>query len=301
MIDSVLVLLQVVNQTPFEKIIDKIAHFIGVIDWDWIAFIIAISALIVAYRTLQSQKKTQENTKYIVKPRTAMYSFLLFNLSAIINLDILLFLLKNLNMKKEYEKIKFSIPVILGSKFDIENDGPIYDDDDSYFDYVFIKGHLTSMNTVLDQFVYGLEKDYLDQIAIEKFCMYIRNSIERVSSEWKKLALSSYSKYLYKNSFNKLDEEEQLNVKGIINKMIRKVYFDLYGYSNLEQLRIRVEMDNFKQNYDFVSSRLYDYSIDPSEKENTNNLDYIDKERLQMNMIQWAAVLEEMLKCQKQA
>ena len=46
--------------------IEKIAEFLRVTKWDWVAIIIALFSFIIAFKTLLSQKQTAKNTKKIM-------------------------------------------------------------------------------------------------------------------------------------------------------------------------------------------------------------------------------------------
>lgn len=232
-----------IKSSVFFSHLKEFANDSALKDWDYVAIFIAIFALIIAILTLKSQRKTQENTKYLIKPSNIRRMILPSLFTQIINLELLIFYIKVLNDNNEVGKVRYNVSLLNKRKFEIPNLSTLCEDDLSFRYFYFLNESIKSFNLINDNLKGSIENYNVNNHQISELIDDLRRCLDRVLNFW--IIIYRYS-ILKRN-----------NYKSRYRYMLRKVR--TYDYGDL------TDQDKYKVNNllnSFIEMHLSYFSIE---------------------------------------
>lgn len=195
-------------------------------DWDWLALIISIVALviasitlIVAIKTLHSQQATQDNTAPIItmKVQKKLWLYLIKQLYYKLQyLHVLQIQLQRCNYKKKPEESFIQSFCIIPESYIHEE--LFYDDDDNYGDVNWLKKHIMEYNMYFRSATSHLNQrnikpEIIDRMfffindacqhALKYYCSIFRKEYKDDNNEF----MNYFEDELFKNQRNKIEEK----------------------------------------------------------------------------------------------
>lgn len=271
-----------IQSTGFFSKLKIFANNSALKDWDYAALFIAIVALIIAILTLRSQWKTQENTKYLIKPSTQREVFFMSLVRKMTDLDLILFYIKALFDSNDFGKVRYNISLLKGIKFQIPDISYLIEDKDSLFSITNLCKLMNEFNLLIDHVVYCIDYNLIDKKQISALLKQLYDGLHEIANSWVfvyfdllyqsekkkhiriKKILRIVKKLTHLNKIqNYIDEKieaEKLGCWREVNWFLMFGYtvsvraFDLEEYNNLEE--------RFKIDYKFVLPSSVNWSVE---------------------------------------
>ena len=168
--------------------------------------IIALLTAIIAWMTYLSQKKTQENTKSLVKPIKAIRIYLFQCYTNLCAIERLIFILKNHQFDLKTKKRIYS-HLVIGTHFDLSDfNNMFYEDEVTYDYYSRFKNSLSTMNGLIECLSHSFESNNSFEVIINE----IHNHLKRLYLLW------------YWFLIKIIQNEIKNNHSRLINRLFRK-------------------------------------------------------------------------------
>lgn len=249
LIDAIVDFLQKNKDNPFERIIDDFAQLSGVKVWDWIAIIIAIIALYIAYKTLQSQRKTQENTKSLVKPWEAITTFLRDCVIPLTRIETFIYCFDKYSGKKIHS-IKYCESLFTGLYVPMDNTEIFYDDQSTYSSVSNFKNSINTLNERMESFIIEIKDPAVSEELYESLLHEVNYALSNAYYYWYTLFINVITYQLYQK---RKKNYAYSFIDGIIKLISKKSYTNFYA-NDAQSCFENIILARF-ESFEYINSR----------------------------------------------